>query len=97
MRVQPLTADAAETVAVQALGWMVRQDDLFGIFLGSSGAGVDDVRAGASNPDFLGFVLDFLLSREDDLLAFCTDADISPDLPARARAALPGGALPNWT
>jgi hypothetical protein len=55
------------------------------------------VRARAADPEFLGFVLDFLLSDEAALVAFAEEAGIAPDRPLRARAALPGGELPNWT
>ena len=42
-------------------------------------------------------ILDFLLGDEDLLLAFCAEAGVAPTVPARARAALPGGDAPNWT
>jgi len=31
------------------------------------------------------------------LLAFAAEAGVPPDRPARARAALPGGYVPDWT
>jgi hypothetical protein len=55
------------------------------------------MRARAGDPEFLGFVLDFLLSDEAALLDFARETEIPPDRPLRARAALPGGALPHWT
>jgi len=92
-----MTPDAAEKVAVTALLWIAERDELASSFLGASGASVDDLRERAADPEFLGFVLDFLLSDEDALLSFCDDAALKPDTPMRARAALPGGDLPNWT
>ncbi|MEM7523875.1 MAG: DUF3572 domain-containing protein [Pseudomonadota bacterium] len=92
-----MTPDAAEIIAVRALGWIAGRDELSGAFLGASGASADELRARATDPEFLGFVLDFLLADEDALLAFCEDADTPPDAPMRARASLPGGDLPNWT
>ena len=92
-----MTPDRAQTIALQALGWLVGNDDLCPTFLGSTGSSVDDLRARASDPEFLGFVLDFLLSDEAALLAFCDESGVAPDRPMRARAALPGGALPHWT
>ena len=64
---------------------------------GATGASAEELRGRAADPEFLGFVLDFLLSDEDALLGFCEDMEIPPDAPMRARAALPGGELPNWT
>ena len=87
----------AEALAVRALGWMAADPDLIGGFLASAGAGPADLRARAAEPEFLGFVLDFLLSNETALIAFAGAENIPPDLPMRARAALPGGDLPNWT
>lgn len=94
---QPLPRDRAEELAVTALGWIAQDQDLTGAFLGSTGADVGDLRARAADPEFLGFVLDFLLADEAALLAFCENASIPPDRPMRARAGLPGGDLPHWT
>jgi hypothetical protein len=94
---QPLPRDKAELLAIQALGWIAGQPERAGAFLGATGATAEDLRRRADDPEFLGFVLDFLLSDEEALVAFCTDAGIAPDRPMRARAALPGGDLPNWT
>lgn len=94
---QPLPRDAAETLGLQALGWIAAQPELAGAFLGATGAGADDLRGRAADPEFLGFVLDFLLGDEAALLAFCEDNQVTPDRPIRARAALPGGDLPHWT
>lgn len=55
------------------------------------------MRERAADPEFLGFVLDFLLMDDATLIAFAEDEGIAPDRPLRARAALPGGKLPNWT
>ena len=63
----------------------------------SAGAAPGDLRSRAGDPEFLGFVLDFLLADEKSLVAFTASESVSPDAPMRARAALPGGDLPNWT
>ena len=94
---QPLPSDQAELLAVSALGWIAQDQELTAAFLGTTGASADNLRARAADPDFLGFVLDFLLGDEAALLAFCETQGIAPDRPMRARAALPGGDLPHWT
>lgn len=96
-RLQPLPREAAETLALQALGWIAAQDDLSSAFLGSTGASADELKSRAADPEFLGFVLDFLLQDEAALLGFCEDTNTSPESPWRARGALPGGDLPHWT
>ena len=97
MRPEPMARPQAEALAVQALVWMAGDADLVGRFLAATGAGPADVRARAAEPEFLGFVLDFLLSDEAALVAFALAENIRPELPMRARAALPGGELPHWT
>ena len=97
MRPQAMARPQAEALAVQALVWMAGDADLVGRFLVATGAGPADVRARAAEPEFLGFVLDFLLSDEAALVAFALAENIRPELPMRARAALPGGELPHWT
>lgn len=94
---QPLSPEGAELVGVQVLGWIAAQRELAERFLSAAGASVQEMRARAADPEFLGFVLDFLLADEEALVAFSREAGIPPDLPLRARAALPGGALPHWT
>ena len=93
----PLSLDAAEALAIDALGWLAAEPDRIGSFLGLAGAAPEELRERAAEPEFLGFVLDFLLGDEEMLIAFCSDNDVAPDRPMRARAALPGGDLPNWT
>jgi hypothetical protein len=97
MRAGPVGRAVAEALAVRALGWMAADPELTGGFLAAAGAGPGDLRARAAEPEFLGFVLDFLLANEPALVAFAAAEGINPDLPLRARAALPGGDLPNWT
>lgn len=96
-QITPLSRDRAETLGLQALGWLAGQEDLAGAFLAATGASSDELRERAGDPEFLGFVLDFLLADEPALLAFCEASGTPPDHPFRARAALPGGALPHWT
>ena len=55
------TQESAEVLALQALAWLAGNEDLLPTFLGSTGASEADVRAGASDPEFLGAVLDLSL------------------------------------
>ena len=88
---------AAETLALRALGWIAAEERLAGAFLAASGAAATDLVARAEDPEFLGFVLDFLLADEAALIEFAASAGMPPDAPMRARAALPGGFVPDWT
>ncbi|MEM0944301.1 MAG: DUF3572 domain-containing protein [Pseudomonadota bacterium] len=97
MTLHPLSAREAETLAAEMLAWMAADQDLMGRFMGLTGAGLDDLHNRAGEPEFLGSVLDFLLSDEPALLACCEAIGVAPDRPMRARAGLPGGDLPHWT
>lgn len=88
---------SAETLGLQALAWLASNDDLLPVFLNSTGASADDLRAGAMRPDFLGSVLDFLLMDDTWIMAFCDAAGLPYDAPMRARADLPGGEAMHWT
>ena len=56
---------SAEILAIKAIDWIATDNELFEIFLGSSGADLNDVKAGAKDNIFLGSVLDFILMDDD--------------------------------
>ena len=89
--------EAAETLALQALGWLATQEDLLASFLGATGASMSDMARDARDPVFLGAVLDFLLMDDTWIIAFCDATDLPRTAPAEARAQLPGGAQTHWT
>ena len=89
--------EVAQAVAIQALGWIAADDEIFPIFLSATGASLAELRNRAAEPEFLAAVLDFLLQDDRWVVAFC-DAEGHPyTAPQSARAALPGGAVINWT
>ena len=92
-----VSQDAAEEIGVKALIWLAGNDDLMPVFLGASGASVDDIKASAGEPAFLASVLDFLLMDDAWVIAFCETLGIAYDNLMHARAALPGGEYINWT
>lgn len=89
--------DAAETLALKALAWLVTNDDLLPVFLGATGASENDLRDRACDPEFLGSVLDFLMMDDAWIIAFCDANGVAYEHPMFARAALPGGAQVHWT
>lgn len=66
-------------------------------FLGFTGADLSDLKTRASDPEFLGFVLDYLLTNDEFVIGFTDWANCSREDPMIARARLPGGDIPNWT
>lgn len=87
----------AEMLALACLGWLASNEDLLPVFLGASGASVDDLRQQADQPEFLASVLDFLLMDDAWVIAFCDATGHGYEDPMRARLALPGGDRVHWT
>ena len=92
-----MTADEATAIGQDALIWLAGQPEALGRFLALSGLNPALLRDRAADPEFLGFVLDFLLGSDETILAFAADTGLNPEDPARARLKLSGGELPNWT
>jgi hypothetical protein len=72
-----MTPDLAQTLAVKALAWMIGEDDLREVFMGASGASEHDLRAGVSDPVFLGALLDFICMDDAWVTRFCDDVGIA--------------------
>jgi hypothetical protein len=90
-------AEAAQTLALQALSWVLGQDELLGFFLSSTGASPQDLGKLATTPLFLGAVLDFLMEDDQRVINFCTDHGHPLTAVQGARAALPGAQYMHWT
>ncbi len=92
-----MSRDAAEELGLKCLGWLVAEEELLPVFLGATGASEADLRARASDPDFLGSVLDFLLMDDAWVMRFCEATGTAPEHPMIARQMLPGGDVTHWT
>ena len=80
--------EMAETLAIEALGFIAGEPDTLARFLASSGLGPSTLRRAAADPAFLAGVLDFLLGNEPQLVAFAARAGIPPERIGAARRAL---------
>ncbi|SMX37281.1 DUF3572 domain-containing protein [Octadecabacter ascidiaceicola] len=89
--------ERAEHIAILALGWLATNEELLPLFLGSSGAAAEDIRAQAENPAFLGSVLEFLTMDDVWVVAFCDMNTLKYEEPLMARYALPGAQVVHWT
>lgn len=92
-----MNQDAAEVVALQALGWLMSHEELGPVFIGASGASVEDIKARAGESAFLVSVLDFIVMDDAHVVEFCDSAGLSYDMPMQALHSMPGQAIPNWT
>lgn len=92
-----MSPESAEVVALQALSWIVGNDDLRDVFLGATGASVDDLRTSAVDVDFQVSVLGFLLMDDQWVIGFCDDHGLDYQAPNMAQQSLPGQGIPHWT
>jgi hypothetical protein len=92
-----MTIEEAVGIGQDGLIWLAGEAELFARLLEASGLGPDALRARAADPEFLGFVLEFVLGADTNVLAFAAHAGIDPEAVARARATLAGGEPPAWT
>ena len=92
-----MTPENAQTIALQALGWLVGNDDLCPTFMGATGSSIEDLRTRADDPEFLGSVLEFLTMDDAWVIAFCDTVEMAYDQPLMARYALPGAQQMHWT
>ncbi len=83
--------EQAATVALQAAAYIFADRKALDGLMAVSGASADQLRDGLTEEAFLAGLLDYLLGDERLLLAFCQAADLAPDQPARAQAALMPG------
>ena len=83
--------ESAEIVGLQALAWLAGNEDLLPVFLGSTGASEVDVRNGATDPEFLGGLLEFLMMDDAWVISFCDSISIPYERWIEARQSLPGG------
>ncbi|MCP5087199.1 MAG: DUF3572 domain-containing protein [Rhodobacteraceae bacterium] len=89
--------EQSEAVALRAMAWLVGDDENRRAFLAASGASGSELAAGAEEPDFLASVLEYLLSDDARVMAFCDDEGLAYEIPMQALSGLPGQDLRNWT
>ncbi len=92
-----MSPETAQTIALQALAWLVGQEDICSAFLGASGSSVDDLRGRATDPIFQASLLEFLTMDDNWVMAFCDSIGLGYEDPLRARYALPGAEQVHWT
>ena len=70
--------EVAEIVAVQALGFIAGDPERLGLFLAETGIGPETLRSAASDPKFLGSVLDFVMRDDATVEAFAKVSELHP-------------------
>ena len=87
---RPLTLEAAEELAIQALTFIAQDAERLGRFLSMTGIGPAEIREAAREQGFLAGVLDHLAADDRLLLAFSSETGIDPGDIGKARQTLGG-------
>ena len=85
--------EVAEIVAIQALSFVAGDPERLGLFLAETGIGPETLRTAATDPHFLGNVLDFVMRDDATVKAFADASQLHPTNIAAAREALSD---PHW-
>ena len=88
---------SAETLALRVIFWLLEDADRAQGFLVATGAAPQDLAGSATEPAFLGAVLDHLLSDDALVTGFCDHAGLPYTAPMQARPHLPGFSQMHWT
>jgi hypothetical protein len=82
---------SAETIGLKGVGFLASSEDDLLRFMGISGVGLDELRERAGEPEVLIAVIDFLLSEDALLTAFCEAESLTPQMVHLAQHRLSGG------
>jgi Protein of unknown function (DUF3572) len=83
-----LTREQAEALAIQALTFIGGDAERLGRFLAITGVGPAEIRMAASQPGFLGSVLEYMASDERLIAAFAAESNLDPADVDRGRLVL---------
>ena len=84
-RIDAITRDDAEPLALRALAWTLGEPDRAMRLLDVTGLNPADLRSRASDPAVLTAALNFLEAHEPDLIACAAALDTRPEALVRAR------------
>ena len=87
-----MTAESAEILALEGLGWLAGQDEGLDRFLAVSGLDPAGLREAVGAPGTGLAILEFLLANEQLLVAFCDATGTNPKAIHAARHRLEGPA-----
>ena len=89
--------EIAETRALEVLTWVLSEDDLIQVFMGTTGASQDDLRSNTLNHEFLISILDFVLMDDSWVISCSKFMNIDPSQIQVIKMSLEGGQEVNWT
>ena len=78
METNPNIGEEAEILALQALGWVLQDEDRAQRLLALTGLDPRELRSGLEDPAMLSALLGFLANHEPDLIACAAALDVDP-------------------
>ena len=92
-----MNKEIAETRALEVLTWVLSEDDLIKVFMGTTGASQHDLRSNTLNHEFLTSILDFVLMDDSWVISCSKFMNIDPSQIQVIKMSLDGGQEVNWT
>ena len=89
--------EIAETRALEVLTWVLSEDDLIKVFMGTTGASQNDLRSSTLSHEFLVSILDFVLMDDRWVVSCSKFLNIDPSQIHLIKISLDGGQEVNWT
>ena len=89
--------EIAETRALEVLTWVLSEDDLIKVFMGTTGASQNDLRSNTLSHEFLVSILDFVLMDDRWVISCSKFLNIDPSQIQLIRMSLDGGQEVTWT
>lgn len=88
--------EEAMQIGLDGLVMLASDEEICLPFLAQTGASIADIEARKNDPEFLGFVLEFLMTHDEWVLALAGISQIRPEEVIMAQNTLSGG-TPHWT
>jgi Protein of unknown function (DUF3572) len=85
-----VSAEGASVIALNFISFLVASEERLERFSALTGLFLSDLKNGAIDPKFQGFVLEYALQDESLILEFAANENIAPETIQFARFALPG-------
>ena len=92
-----MNLEQAEIYATKVATWLISNEEMLKIFMGSTGVSGNTIRSDFRDGVFLAAVLDFLLLDDNWVIAACQAMQLEPEAMSAVRLLLPGGQKVTWT
>lgn len=92
-----MSPEAAQTLALQVLTWMIGEPDVLNPFLSESGAAIEDLRTLATSDAGLLAIVDHVMQGDARVLTAAEAIGVRPETIGQARQVLAGPAARHWT